>query len=72
MITEIVVGRLLCRQVRDFLKAAKFSGHDIDWLESSGWIERTFTLKGRPAAVRYVVATLEAWERQMQANEAKR
>lgn len=58
-VTEtITAGRLICGFVRDALKQAKFKGFDIEWLESSGWIERTFTIKGNPQHVQTVVAAI--------------
>lgn len=66
MYFQITVGRLLCGQVRDFLRSAKFTGHDIDWQESSGWIERTFTVKGDPTSVRWVMRRLEHWRQSIE------
>ena len=43
---SFTVGRLLCGRFRDMLNAEKFSGRDIEWMESSGWIDRTFTVRG--------------------------
>ena len=40
------VGRMLCGSVRDFLKETQFKGAAIDWIESSGWLERQFVIRG--------------------------
>jgi hypothetical protein len=54
-VETITAGRLLWGQVRDCLKQAKFLGMDIEWIESSGWVERDFTIKGKPEDVRLIV-----------------
>jgi len=38
-------GILLCGQIRRELDKAKFSGNIEDYIESNGWITRTFTVK---------------------------
>lgn len=43
------VGILLCGYVRDAIKRAQFCGLDVQYIESSGWIERRFVLKGKDA-----------------------
>lgn len=44
---NIKVGLCLWTPVRDFLKRCKFVGYKIDWMESSGWLSRTFTMEFR-------------------------
>jgi hypothetical protein len=66
MYFQVTVGRLLCGEVRGFLDAAKWVGHDIEWQESPGWIERTFTVKGNPESVRWVMQRLEHWRKSME------
>jgi hypothetical protein len=58
------VGILLCRQVRDFLKMCKFVGYNIDWIESSGWFERTFTIKGDDAHIDRIIETILEWDKE--------
>ena len=43
---HIQVGRLLCGRFRDMLEDEIFNGRKIRYRESSGLIERTFTVKG--------------------------
>ena len=54
-------GRMLCGKVRDFLDQCKFKGMDIDYIESSGWIQREFTIKGSNDDVRTIHASLKNW-----------
>ena len=58
---NITVGRMLCGQVRNFLNKCKFQGMDIEYLESSGWVQRDFTIKGPVNDVTTVQKSLEAW-----------
>lgn len=58
---KVTVGRLLCRQVRDFLKEARLVGWDIDYVESSGLIERDFTIIGPSSDLRFVKSALDNW-----------
>lgn len=58
---EFVVGRLVCRRVRDFLSRTRFEGFDIQWWESSGLLEREFVVRGPKSAVDYVERTLKRW-----------
>lgn len=39
-------GILLCSTIRDALKEFQFKYNTITFIESSGWIERKFTVKG--------------------------
>jgi len=48
---DIEVGLLLFRQFREFLKRLKFKGYQIEWMESKGWVERTFTIKSPSIAI---------------------
>jgi hypothetical protein len=57
----ITVGRMLCGKVRLFLDQCKFKGMDVDYLESSGWVERDFTIKGSDKDVLSVHASLKDW-----------
>jgi len=52
-------GRMLCGQVRDFLNQCKFKGMDIEFIESSGWITRDFTIKGSNKDVLTIHASLK-------------
>lgn len=58
-------GRMLCGNIRDFLDQCKFKGMDIDYIESSGWIERDFTIKGSNDDVLKVHASLESWSNEL-------
>jgi hypothetical protein len=54
-------GRFLHGKVREFLNHCKFKGMDIDYLESSGFIERDFTIKGSDEDVAYIRASIGWW-----------
>jgi len=58
---EFEVGRLLCGQVRDFLNKCKFKGMDIEFNESSGLIERDFTIRGADNDIALVKSSLDNW-----------
>ena len=57
----IEVGRLLCGQVRHFLKTCRFKGIDIMFLESDGWIERDFIISGTSEDLKVVKRSLDVW-----------
>jgi len=54
-------GRLACGQVRDFLDSCKFKGMSIDYIESRGWVQRDFTIKGSDKDILTVHASLKSW-----------
>lgn len=58
---EIRVGVLGFGDVRDYLKRAKFMGENIEWIESSGWIFRTFTVRGPDQAIHKIKTDIQAW-----------
>ena len=58
---RMTVGRLLCGRLRDYLDGCKFRGADISYLESSGWVEREFIIKGDDNHMITVRASLIAW-----------
>jgi hypothetical protein len=58
---KFTAGLLLYRPVRDFLRECEFKGMGIKWIESSGWIERDFTIKGSPDALMTVKLALDKW-----------
>jgi len=62
---EFEVGILLCRPVRDYLKRMKFYGHDIDFVESSGWLSRTFSVRGSANAISALQSAMVNWKRQL-------
>lgn len=55
------VGRLYWNTVRDYLTQQRFYGAEVTWIESSGWVERAFTIKG-PA---YIATYLRRWATQV-------
>lgn len=57
----VIIGRLLCRDVRDFLKMRQFEGYDIKFWESSGLIERTFMVRGEASDVADTLVKLTDW-----------
>jgi hypothetical protein len=58
---SFTAGRLLCGHVRDFLKESIFLGKDIEYLESSGWFERTFTIKGNAQDILEIKEAINEW-----------
>lgn len=58
---EIKVGRLLCGKVRGFLNKCKFIGMDIQFNESSGFIERDFTIRGADDDIARIKSSLDNW-----------
>jgi hypothetical protein len=67
VIFTMEVGRFCWNPVRDYLKSQQFRGVDVKWIESSGWIERTFTING-PANI---ARDLKRWADEMTASDAK-
>ena len=62
MITiSFIVGRLLCGNVRDFLKKCQFQGMNIKWIESTGMIERSFSIKGSCEDMTKIKKSLQEW-----------
>jgi len=56
-------GRLLCGTVRDYLNKCKWEGKNIDFLESSGFFEREFTIKGDLDDVTEILEDLREWKK---------
>ena len=46
--TEWIIGRLYIKAIRNFLKQAKFEGVIEDFIESDGWVQHRFNIKGDP------------------------
>lgn len=59
---DYLVGRLLCGAFRDGLKRFKFRGNACEWIESSGWTQRVFTVR---ASYR-VHGALYGWVKQLE------
>ena len=66
---SFTAGRLLCSQVRDHLKKRQFIDQGITWIESTGWLEREFTVKGDEATLKDILCCLEKWQSDMDAVE---
>lgn len=58
VIARVVAGILIRGRVRALLEREKFAGRDIEWLESKGFLESIFTIKGDDRDVRTVYQTL--------------
>lgn len=58
---KFTAGRLLCGKIRDFLNECKFEGMHIDYVESSGLIERDFLIKGSDKDILTVSRALKNW-----------
>jgi hypothetical protein len=50
--TRITVGILLANSIRNLLNTAKFNDYEIEWMETDGWIQRTFLIKGSVVHIR--------------------
>ncbi len=57
----IEVGRFLCGDMRKYLDAAIFKGAKIQYMESSGFFKRDFTIKGDNVDVITVHADIGRW-----------
>jgi hypothetical protein len=53
------VGRFLCGTVRDYLNSERFMGRSIEFIESSGFLERTFTVRGKQEDVERVMLWMD-------------
>jgi hypothetical protein len=62
----IIVGRLLCSPVRDFLKKQKFLGNLEDYTESSGLVQREFLFRGSLEQVQRIQAAFKSWSDAME------
>jgi hypothetical protein len=63
----IMVGRLLCKNMRDILESEQFAGREIRWLESKGFFERLFTITGEADDVWKVAERITEWARNVNA-----
>jgi len=57
-------GILIRGQVRDFLKECKFHSIDIEWIETKGFLESHFTIKGSKENVGRVASNLIKWAKE--------
>lgn len=60
-IYHITLGRLHCGDYRELLENLKFRGYKIEWLESRGWLDRRFTVKGDLETVKKIKQITEKW-----------
>lgn len=54
-------GILLCGTVRSFLISCQFRGFEIEFIESTGWFERDFTVKGRISDIEIINQQVHNW-----------
>ena len=66
---EYDVGRLYCSDVRTYLERCKFKGLDIQYMESSGFLSRTFIVKGEGEDFDKVTGQLSAWVHHVNSEE---
>lgn len=59
---QFTTGRLNCSTVRNFLDQQKFKGMNINYLESSGWIQRDFTVTGHDVDLECIMESLVEWD----------
>jgi hypothetical protein len=69
MIIEYEVGRLYCSDVRRYLDQAKFMGADIDYMESKGFLSRSFVIKGSESSVAAAKRDIDRWIESAQEDE---
>lgn len=55
------LGRLHWGSFRFYLKRLQFIGGDVQWIESPGWIEREFTVRGDQSAISQVSRDVRRW-----------
>ncbi len=60
----ITLGRMLCGNARNFLDSEKFKGRNIEYLESKGFIERDFTIKGSNEDILYIKKCFHNWAKE--------
>lgn len=58
---KITVGRLWVRPIRDYLKHAQFADPRIEWIETGGWIEKTFSVRAPQECIEEIIASYKAW-----------
>lgn len=58
---EFTAGILLCGAIRDYLKRKQFVWPNVQWVEGSGWFERTWVVKADAAHLSQLRRELHAW-----------
>ena len=58
---DLKVGRLYWGKVRSFLNECKFKGMDIDFIESDGWLQRDFIVKGSDHDMSVIKSSFDNW-----------
>ena len=58
LIARVEAGLLIRGRVRALLEREKFSGRAIEWIESKGFLESLFTIKGDETDVELVYQAL--------------
>jgi hypothetical protein len=66
---RFTVGRLLCGPVRDYLKSQEFIDPEVKFLESSGWIERQFTVRGPLTRLTKIRDAINLWSAELDAED---
>ena len=64
-IFTVELGRLHWGSFRSYLKKLQFMRYNVEWIESPGWIEREFTIRGDRRAIQQVVADIKRWVAEM-------
>ena len=57
------VGRLLCRNFREYLEGRKLSDSTLTYYEGKGWITRDFYIAGCRETLQSILADVAEWER---------
>jgi len=63
---EMTAGRLHWSNIRDFVNEMKFRGYNIELLESKGWIDRKFLVRGDARAIAIFQQAAETYVKENQ------
>ncbi len=63
---QLTIGRLYCRDIRYFLNQCQFKGHNVEFIESKGLLQRHFTIKGDSQIIETIKITLDNWLKQFE------
>lgn len=64
-VMRVTCGRLLCGPMRNYLQEQTLINPAIRFVESGGWIERTFTVVGSHYELSRLMGVLRAWAKSM-------
>lgn len=62
---EFTVGRLACGPIHRFLEKCKFKGLKIEFMESSGFLQRNFIVKGDAYTLNSIAHSIKEWSKEI-------